>query len=73
MSVNRPLYDDKNLQEKIDAITDKYGGEIFIVNGPELTLSSTLIRDRVKNNKTIRYLVPDEVNDYIIKNRLYMD
>ena len=73
MSVNRPLYADKNLQEKIDAITDKYGGEIFIVNGPELTLSSTLIRDRVKNNKTIRYLVPDEVNDYIIKNRLYMD
>lgn len=73
ISVNRPNYIDENLQSKIKSITDKLGGEIFIVDGPEIDLSSTMIRERVREGKTIRYLLPDSVNNYIIKNRLYMN
>ncbi len=71
VSVNRPNFADDTLTDKIKDITDKFGGEIFLVNGPELNISSTQIRERVKEGKTIRYLVPNEVNDYILKNKLY--
>lgn len=33
--------------------------------------SSTYVRQLIKNNKSIRYLVPDEVYEYIEKNNLY--
>lgn len=35
-------------------------------------LSSTFVRSEVKNGRSIRYLAPDEVVDYINKNKLYM-
>lgn len=34
-------------------------------------LSSRYVRAQIKNNKSIRYLVPDEVHEYIEKNKLY--
>jgi len=33
--------------------------------------SSTYVRAQLKNNKSIRYLVPDDVYEYIEKNKLY--
>jgi nicotinate-nucleotide adenylyltransferase len=38
---------------------------------PRIELSSTDIRARRRSGRTIRYLVPDAVNDYIEVNRLY--
>lgn len=35
-------------------------------------LSSTFVRNEIKNGRSIRYLTPDEVVDYINKNKLYM-
>ncbi len=72
ISVNRPNYADETLEHRIKEITDEFGGEILLVNGPELDISSTQIRERVRAGRTIKYLVPDEVNDYIIKNKLYI-
>jgi nicotinate-nucleotide adenylyltransferase len=37
----------------------------------ELDISSTLIRDYIKIGKSIKYLLPQEVYSYIIKNKLY--
>ena len=34
-------------------------------------LSSTFVREKLKEGKSIRYLTPDEVMSYIIKNNLY--
>ena len=33
--------------------------------------NSTYVRNQIKNHKSIRYLVPDEVYEYIEKNQLY--
>jgi nicotinate-nucleotide adenylyltransferase len=41
------------------------------VPGPELLLSATEVRQRVREGKSIRYLVADGVADYIAKRRLY--
>ncbi|CAF0810376.1 unnamed protein product [Brachionus calyciflorus] len=34
-------------------------------------ISSTRIRRAISRNESVRYLIPDEVNDYILKNNLY--
>jgi len=38
---------------------------------PGMDVSSSMIRDRVKSEKTIRYLLPDAVIEYIEEKRLY--
>lgn len=38
---------------------------------PPIYISSTLIRKRVKENKSISNMVPKKVEEYIIQNRLY--
>lgn len=35
--------------------------------------SSTYIRNQIKANKSVRYLLPDEVYEYILQNKLYME
>tara|TARA_X000000368_G_scaffold113460_1_gene88480 strand:- start:6853 stop:7434 length:582 start_codon:yes stop_codon:yes gene_type:complete len=45
--------------------------EVHFANIPQFEISSTNIRKRWKDGKTIRYMVPKEVWDYINKNGLY--
>jgi nicotinate-nucleotide adenylyltransferase len=40
---------------------------------PVIEISSTDIRDRVKNNRPIDFLVPDKVKEYIYLNNLYKE
>jgi nicotinate-nucleotide adenylyltransferase len=44
---------------------------VLYVDVPALDVSSSMIRDRVKNGKTIRYLLPDPVIQYIEEKHLY--
>ena len=44
---------------------------IQIISVPLLEISSTQIRDRVSKGRKIRYLVPPQIESYIIKNKLY--
>lgn len=38
---------------------------------PELEISSTDIRERIRQNRSIRYIVPESVEQYILKEGLY--
>lgn len=58
---------DSQLVKKVEKIK-KDNPNIFLIDILNINISSTLIRLLVKNNKSIKYLVRDEV-DYIIKNR----
>ena len=44
---------------------------VSLVPGPALDISATAVRARVREGRSIRYLVPDGVADYIAKRRLY--
>lgn len=58
-------------QEKIEKLKNKYNAKIISVYVPSLDISSTYIRDQLKENKSIRYLVPEYVENYISKSSLY--
>lgn len=56
--------------EEIERLVDvKFAGYDFYV--PQIGINSTLIRHLVEEGKSIKYLVPEGVADYIIKNNLY--
>ena len=42
-----------------------------LVPGPTLDISATAVRARVREGRSVRYLVPGGVADYIAKRGLY--
>lgn len=52
-------------------IQENFGAKISILEAPLLEISSTHIRKLIKEKKSIRFLVPDEVKDEIEINNYY--
>ncbi|WML45379.1 nicotinate-nucleotide adenylyltransferase [Neobacillus sp. PS3-40] len=44
---------------------------ILFVDVPTMEVSSSMIRERLKNGKTVRYLLPELIINYIKESRLY--
>lgn len=55
----------------VDAVSQQPAGGITELAIPKLEISATLIRSRVAENRTIRYLLPNAVADYIHQHHLY--
>ena len=53
------------------ALHETPNGAIFVADMPALEISSTDIRRRCAEGKSVRYLVPDAVVNYINTNSLY--
>ncbi|HOM44109.1 MAG TPA: nicotinate-nucleotide adenylyltransferase [Bacillota bacterium] len=73
IAVTRPGFDICKLEQKIAEITSKYDGEIICLEVPLLEISSTDIRERIRNGKPVKYLLPEEVEAYIHRNGLYKE
>jgi nicotinate-nucleotide adenylyltransferase len=54
-------------------LTNRYFDYAVFPETPVIEISSTEIRQRVKNNLSIDFLVPDRVKKYIYKNNLYKE
>jgi len=57
--------------EEIDGFKGPTGHVIYYRAVSFLDISSSRMRQRVKSGKSIRYLTPDSVRQYILKNSLY--
>ena len=65
--------DIKELLEKAGQLKDKFKAEIHLVPIGNIDISSSDIRRRVREERSIRYLVHESVREYIEKNNLYRD
>lgn len=61
----------REIEEEALLKESKYNCKISIVEIPDIQISSTDIREKLKNNKSIKYLVTDEVEEYIMQKGLY--
>ncbi len=58
---------------KSHKLLSKYSSSFIITNVSLRTnLSSTFVRNEIENHHSVRYLLPDEVIDYIKNNNLYI-
>lgn len=73
VAATRPGYQYDVLFRDIEYLTVHYDGKIHFVEVPSLAISSTDIRQRVKNGIPIKYLIPEPVETYIYKNNLYKE
>lgn len=85
--ITRPGYDVKGLEELLpsdfasqfrysrdtDGFTGPGGHSVFFRKVTLLDISSTDIRNSVRRGRSIRYIVPESVCDYISKHLLYSD
>ena len=60
-------------QKRMDEFPSEKKDKILPLEIPLLAISSTELRSRIRNNRSIRFMVPPEVEQYIIKKSLYKD
>jgi nicotinate-nucleotide adenylyltransferase len=63
----------KGLLEEAEQLRRKFDAQITILPARNVEISSTEIRQRVKDGRSIRYLVPRAVEEFIQQHRLYLN
>jgi len=56
----------------LSSVDRRWHQYVIPIQTPIIEISSTEIRERLKQGKSIRYLVPDSVAEYILEHRLYV-
>ena len=59
-------------QEVLAALPDTWEERILFLPMPELDISSTDLRERVGEGKSLRYLTPRSVEEFVREHRLYL-
>ena len=63
--------ENSKLEERIKELNNICENSIYLLESPMIDISSTDIRERIIQNKPIKYLVPEAVELYIKKHGLY--
>jgi nicotinate-nucleotide adenylyltransferase len=71
IGATRPGYSLDTVRPEAGEFYREYHGNFSFLEVPALAISSTDVRNRVKSGRSIRYLVPETVAYYIMKNGLY--
>ena len=67
---DREGFDTKALKKRI---LEMLGAEVVIIDAPRFDISSSMIRKRIGEGKSVRYMVPDSVIKIIEDKRLYIN
>lgn len=68
------MRDDKVTEDVIRQmryLIQKYNADIRLLNAPKFEISSTELRERTKQKRSIKYMVPDAVESYIREHDVY--
>lgn len=71
VSAYRPGSDINKFRSMVDELERVHRSNIHLIEVPALAISSTEIRERVKSGITIKYLLPEKVERYILEKGLY--
>ncbi len=72
IAVTRPGYSLERFRDTIGPICPAALEKVHFLEIPALAISSTYIRERVARGRTIKYLTPEPVEQYIKKHGLYL-
>ncbi len=64
--------EDEAIITKIAEYKEKYGAEIKVLNNKRVEISSNMIREMIREDKSIKYLVRDDVEKFIRDENLYV-
>lgn len=64
---------DEKLDRAIQHLEEKYQGNIQKLESLNIDISSKMIRSWIEEGRSLAYYVPDQVIDYIEKNKIYKD
>ncbi len=64
--------EDEAIEMKINEYKEKYGADIKVLNNKRVEISSSMIREMIKEGKSIKYLVTDDVEKFIKDENLYV-
>ncbi len=65
--------DEVDIKGHMDALCKIYNAQIFEIHAPRFDISSSMIRQRIAEGKSIKYLVPQKVHDKIYENKYYIE
>ena len=63
--------DDSDLDDRIAYLTKKFNGTFLKLDSLNIDVSSGMLRDWICDQRTVKYYISDEVNDYIEANDIY--
>lgn len=61
------------LEKQIAYLKDKYEASVEILPAKRIDISSTDIRQKIREGKSIRYMLPDKIMEYIERNHIYKE
>ena len=59
------------IKEKADLLTEEFDAKVILLSERMIDISSTEIRERIKQGLSVRYMIPQKVLSYIEKYKLY--
>ncbi|ACL75717.1 nicotinate (nicotinamide) nucleotide adenylyltransferase [Ruminiclostridium cellulolyticum H10] len=72
IALMRPGFRNEEFESNINHLKSRYDADITSFQAPLIEISSTFIRDRIKNGKSVKYFITESVEKYIKENKLYI-
>ncbi len=61
----------EKLAEIVSDVEETFDVKIAYIDSPYVSISSTMIRERLNAGRSVKYLVPEKVEQYMLEHRLY--